>query len=46
VFLPAVFVDGSFEVVAAVTWSHMVVDDFSILMWAEAEEGTFVAEPT
>jgi hypothetical protein len=40
VFLPAAFVDGSFEVAAAVAWQHMVIDDSSILMWAEVEDGT------
>jgi hypothetical protein len=32
--------DRSFEVAAMVVWSHMVVNDSSFSMRAEAEEGT------
>jgi len=40
VFLPAGICDGSTEVAAAVAWSQMVVNYSSMLMQAEAEEGT------
>jgi hypothetical protein len=32
--------DGGFGVVAAVAWSHMVVDGSFFSMWAKAKEGT------
>jgi hypothetical protein len=32
--------DRSFEVATAVTWSDMVINDFSFSMRAEAEKGT------
>ena len=32
--------DGSFEVAAVVAWSHMVVEDSSMLMQAKAEGDT------
>ena len=32
--------DGSLGVAAVVAWSHLVVNDSSLLMWAETEEGT------
>jgi hypothetical protein len=40
VYLLAAHEDGSFDVAAVVAWLHMVVDEPSILMQTEAEEGT------
>ena len=32
--------DGSLRVAAVVAWLHLVVNDSSLLMWAETEEDT------
>jgi hypothetical protein len=40
VYLLAAYMDSSFGDAAAVAWSHMFVDDSSLSMRAEAEEGT------
>jgi len=41
VFLPAAYVDRSFEVASAVAWSQMVVNYSTMLMQAEVEEGMY-----